>query len=432
MFGMGYVGCVSGACLAEDGHQVIGVDVSDVKLEALQRGEAPIKEPGLQEIIRDAVAQGRLRATKDVAAAVNDSDLSLVCVGTPSEDSGRIDLTFVERVCEQIGEALGRRAPGHTVAIRSTMLPGSMAALVRPTLEKASGCKEGEHFHTAFNPEFLRESTAIRDYRNPPVIVIGAQHPVASDLLRRVYAKLDVEIVVTSTAVAELVKYTANAWHALKISFANEIGAVCRQVGVDSHDVMDIFARDTQLNISKAYLKPGFAFGGSCLPKDLRALTYFARHHDIRLPVIDKINVSNQTLIESVCARILATGARRVGIYGLSFKPNTDDLRESPFVALAEWLIGKGVEVRIFDDNIQVNRLTGANKAYIDQRLPHLVQHLVGDMKDLESFAQVMVLGHRTQTVEEWVKHRPESIKILDLARIPGLAGEPDCEGVSW
>jgi GDP-mannose 6-dehydrogenase len=432
VLGMGYVGCVTAACLAEEGHRVIGVDVSEVKLNALMDGESPVDEPGLRELIRAGVQAGRLRATADVAAAIQNSDLSLICVGTPSTNAGGLDLSQVERVCEQVGAALAHRAPGHVVVIRSTMLPGSMAKLVRPTLEKHSGKKEGEHFHTAFNPEFLREGTSIKDYRNPPVIVVGTESLPAADVMRRLYRHLQAPFIVVPPAVAEMVKYTANAWHALKITFANEIGEICRAVSVDSHAVMDIFLQDHQLNLSPAYLRPGFAFGGSCLPKDLRALTYFARHHDLTLPVLEHINASNQTLIERVFERIVASGARRVGLYGLSFKPNTDDLRESPLVTLVERLIGKGIEVRIFDENIQVTKLTGANKAYIERHLPHLVQYLVSGFNELEAFAELVVIGHKSPQVVSWARQRNPRIKTLDLARLDELLGSASYEGVSW
>ncbi len=431
---MGYVGCVTAACLAKEGHRVIGIDVSKVKREALGEGKAPIDEPGLDALIAEGVRSGRLAAGSDVTAAIASTDISLVCVGTPSEDSGGIDLSFVGRVCEEIGEALSKRGPGHLVVVRSTLLPGSMAGLVTPRLERCSGKHAGKDFDTAFNPEFLREGTAIKDYQNPPVIVVGAEQPRAVALMRKLYGHLPSPFIETRPAVAELEKYTSNAWHALKIAFANEIGAVCRAAGVDSHAVMEIFLKDHQLNISVAYLRPGFAFGGSCLPKDLRALTYYARHHDLELPVIESVAESNQALIENVFHRVLSSGVRRVGIYGLSFKPDTDDLRESPLVSLVERLIGKGIELRILDENIQLHKLTGANKAYIDEHLPHLVRYLVSDFRALEDFGQLLIVGHRTPAISDWAKLRNGDGRhsILDLTRVPELVGSRNYQGTSW
>lgn len=432
VLGMGYVGCVTAACLAREGHEVIGVDVSQVKLDALMSGKAPVDEPGLDELIGEAVREGRLSASQNVADAIGKSDISLICVGTPSEPSGRIDLSFVKRVCEQIGAALSARPAGHVVVVRSTMLPGCMAEVVHPILEQTSGQKVGGHFHTVFNPEFLREGTAIKDYQNPPVVVVGTDSQRGSDIMRRLYGHLKAPLIVTQPQVAELVKYTANAWHALKIAFANEIGTVCRAAGVDSHAVMEIFLQDQQLNISPAYLRPGFAFGGSCLPKDLRALTYYAKHQDLSLPVLESVNLSNQHLIEEVLGRVLASGVKRVGLYGLSFKPRTDDLRESPFVTLVERLIGKGIELRIMDENIQMQKLTGANKAYVDKHLPHLVRYLVNDFKELEDFGELLIIGHRTPAIAEWARQKNGKGSVLDLARIPELLGSEKYEGVSW
>lgn len=430
VLGMGYVGCVTAACLAENGHTVVGVDLSAVKLETLRQGRSPVDEPGLEMVIRAGVQSGRLRVTHDVSAAVHNSELSLVCVGTPSTDAGGLDLSQVLRVCEQVGRALSERAPGHVVVVRSTMLPGSMASVVSPALEKYSARKAGEHFHTVFNPEFLREGTSLKDYQNPPIIVIGTESETAAELMRQLYGHLQAPFIVTSTGVAEMVKYTSNAWHAVKITFANEIGEICRAAQVDSHAVMDIFMQDCQLNISRAYLRPGFAFGGSCLPKDLRALTYFARHHDLSLPMLEHVNASNQVLIERVFQRILTSGVRRVGLYGLSFKPKTDDLRESPFVNLAEHLIGKGIKIRIFDESIQPEKLTGTNKAYIEKHLPHLVQYLVKSIEEFDGFTELVVVGHKSRQVGAWLSNRDRRIKILDLVGLDRDSGSDNYEGM--
>lgn len=432
VLGMGYVGCVSAACLARDGHNIIGVDISDVKLKAISSGKSPIHEPGLDELIRDAVKHGRLDVTHDVEEAVAKTDLSLVCVGTPSHANGGLDLRYVERVCQEIGHALKKRAPGHVVVIRSTMLPGTMANVVRPTLEKASGQTDGAHFSTAINPEFLREGTAIADYDHPPKIVIGTDTDRPAEMLRLIYGKLDAPLIVTSTKVAEMVKYADNAWHALKIAFANEIGEIAKRAGVDSHAVMDIFVQDKQLNISPVYLRPGFAFGGSCLPKDLRALIYFGRHNDLDLPLLNSALDSNEARIDSLVQRVLSSGARKVGLYGLSFKRNTDDLRESPFVIVAERLIGKGIEVRIFDENIQIDRLTGANKEYIDHHIPHLISLTAPNISWFNNFAELVIIGHRSSLASDWVNGRDNSVKVIDLARLPNVTNRENYEGVSW
>jgi GDP-mannose 6-dehydrogenase len=353
-------------------------------------------------------------------------------VGTPSRNGGGIDFQYVDRVCAQIGEALRQREPGHVVVIRSTILPGTMERIVGPAIERSSGLKQGIDFFCAFNPEFLREGTSISDYENPPKIVIGTEHEAAARVLKAVYARFSAPMIVTSPQVAELVKYVDNAWHALKITFANEIGGVCRLAGVDSHAVMDIFMQDRHLNISTAYLRPGFAFGGSCLPKDLRALLHFARHGDLELPVLERVLASNNRQVEQVFQRILDSGARRVGMYGLSFKPRTDDLRESPLVSLAERLLGKGIELRIFDEFIQVERLTGSNKDYIDRHLPHLMRLMVNGFEAFEGFAELVVIGHSTQKAASWVNHNGRLNKILDLAKLNINHPNPAIEGIYW
>jgi GDP-mannose 6-dehydrogenase len=358
--------------------------------------------------------------------------VSLICVGTPSRNGGGIDLQYVERVCAQIGEVLRRRSPGHVIVVRSTVLPGTMERVVGPAIENASGLKQGVDFSCAFNPEFLREGASISDYDNPPKIVIGTDHGEAARLLKDIYGRFNAPMIVVAPRVAELVKYVDNAWHALKITFANEIGGVCRLAGVDSHAVMDIFMQDTHLNISKAYLRPGFAFGGSCLPKDLRALLHFARHGDLELPVLERVLDSNNRQIEQVFQRIIDTGVRRVGMYGLSFKPKTDDLRESPLVTLAERLIGKGIELRIFDEFIQIERLTGSNKEYIDRHLPHLMRLMVGGFEAFEGFADLVVIGHATQAASDWVNRNGHSTLIIDLARIKVDVLGPAVEGIYW
>lgn len=432
VFGMGYVGCVSAACLARDGHEVIGVDVAPVKLEAIRRGQAPVLEPGLNELIRDAVRGRWLEVTENAEAAVLASDLSLVCVGTPSHRNGSLDRSYLLRVVQQIGAAVAGKKPGHVIAIRSTMLPGTMEESLYPALERSSGGKDGAAFHLACNPEFLREGSAIPDYDNPPKIVIGTRSPPAAEVIARLYRHLDAPLFVVRPEVAELVKCVDNTWHALKIAFANEIGEVCRSVGADSHELMDIFLADTHLNISRAYLRPGFAFGGSCLPKDVRALSYVARHQDLEVPLLQSILPSNNLVIERVFHRILRTGLRRIGIYGLSFKADTDDLRESPMVRLVELLLGKGIEVRILDDFIKPELLTGANRQYINAHIPHLLDLLVRSFAELESFAHLIVIGHCTPASEWWARTRDPRLPVLDLVRMEELLGQAGVMGVSW
>jgi GDP-mannose 6-dehydrogenase len=432
VFGLGYVGCVTAACLAHAGHDVTGLDVSELKTRAIEAGSSPINEPGLDDLIRQYVKAGSLKTSTDITKTIQQSDASIICVGTPSTSQDGINLEYVKRVCEQIGEALADREPGHVVILRSTVLPGTMKNIVRPTLELKSGKKEGEHFFIAFNPEFMREGSAIKDYRNPGKIVAGASSPQAEATLRTLYARVEAPFILTSPEVGEMLKYVNNIWHALKITFANEIGEICKKVSVDSHTVMDIFMQDKHLNISTAYLKPGFAFGGSCLPKDLKALMHFARHNDVEVPVLSKIMTSNISLIERTFHRILQTGAKKIGMYGLSFKPQTDDLRESPYVILAEWLIGKGLKVKIFDEYIQVPKLTGANKEYINNHLPHLVDLLVDDFPAFDKFAELVVIGHRSEGASDWVRKRDTQIRVLDLARLDRVNGVANYEGISW
>jgi len=432
IFGMGYVGCVSAACLARDGHEITGVDISAAKLHALRNGLSPVGEPGLDRLIAAATASGRLRVESDVGTAISQTDLSMICVGTPSRANGSLDLRHVAAVAEEIGTALAARPAGHVVCVRSTMLPGTLQAVVRPALERGCGRAEGEHFHLVVNPEFLREGSAIRDYDQPPKIVIGARSDPAAAVIRELYGKLQAPLFVVDPEVAELVKCVDNTWHATKIAFANEVGELSREAGVDSHELIEIFLADRQLNVSPAYLKPGFAFGGSCLPKDVRALSYFARQHDLELPLLQNVLSSNNRIIEGILQRILERGVRRLALYGLSFKPDTDDLRESPLVRLVEMLIGKGIDIRILDEYIQVDKLTGANKQYIEQHIPHFVKLLVESFETLASDVELLIIGHRTRAIEKWSEQRDPGLPVLDLARIPGLVGAPNVEGISW
>jgi GDP-mannose 6-dehydrogenase len=419
VFGLGYVGSVSAAAFAADGHEVTGVDVHQGKVEAINDGRSPIVEPGLDELLREGVAAGRLRATTDTADAVRATELSLICVGTPSRRNGSLDLAYLTRVCEQIGAALRDKPAYHLVVVRSTVLPGTTHAHVIPALEAASGKKYGDGFGVAVNPEFLREGSAIKDFRQPPLTLVGHNHAADAGPATALYANLDAPLYTTSIHVAEMMKYTSNAWHAVKVVFANEIGNLCKRMGVDSHEVMDIFCKDDKLNLSPYYLKPGFAFGGSCLPKDVRALQYRAKELDLPMPLIESVMPSNGLQVQHAIERIVETGARRIGLFGFSFKAGTDDLRESPMVILAEALLGKGYELAIYDRNVSLARLVGANKQYIDEQIPHLSRHLSESLDDVIARSEVIVIGNAAPEFTEAVlRCRPDQT-VIDLVRLP-------------
>ena len=419
VFGLGYVGCVSAACLAADGHTVIGVDVNKAKIDEIRSGQCPIVEPELPELIAQNVRQGRLQATDDAADAVMRTQMSFICIQTPSSANGSLDLKYIVRVAEQIGDALRRKDAFHVVVFRSTMLPGTMDKTVIPTLVKHSGKTPGEGFGVAFHPEFLREGSAVADFRGPPRTVIGASDNRTRDLLASLYTKVDAPLVVTDLRTAELVKYADNAFHALKVAFGNEIGAICREAGVNSHEAMRIFCLDTKLNLSPTYLRPGFAFGGSCLPKDLRALTYLAKSLDVQVPVLDATLASNAAHKRRALELVMAQGKHPVGVLGLSFKAGTDDLRESPTVELVEQLIGKGYDVKIYDPDVALSRLTGSNKAYIDRELPHIASLLVGDIKKvLES--QTLITTKKTKEYADALKQLRPGQTVVDLVRVYG------------
>ncbi len=421
IFGLGYVGAVTAACLAKQGHTVIGVDVHPAKVADLAAGRSPIVETGLDMLLRDAHAAGRLSATTDTAAAVQASDISLICVGTPSAANGSLNLDHVRTVCRQVGEALRDKAGWHLVVLRSTVLPGTLHEVVRPLLEQHAGKRAGDGFGLCNNPEFLRESTAIDDYFNPPKTVVGADDDRSADTLLALYEALPGPKIRTSTAVAEMVKYADNNWHALKISFANEIGRIAAALGIDSHAVMDIFCQDRRLNISPAYLKPGFAFGGSCLPKDVRALTYRARSLDVDTPLLNAILPSNGLPLQDAVQTVLALGSRRVSVLGFAFKPGTDDLRESPVVALAEQLLGKGCQVKLWDPCVQLDRLTGANRDYLLRVLPHIAELMVPTLEAALAHADVLVVGQDAPELAGLAQRVRDGQAVVDLVRLPGL-----------
>jgi GDP-mannose 6-dehydrogenase len=429
---MGYVGAVCAACQADAGHDVIGVDVSMLKVDLINRGRAPVVEPGLDDLLARQIAAGRLRATTDTAYAVRETDLTMICVGTPSRKNGDLDLTFVENVCRQIGAALANKPTRHTVVVRSTVLPGTVRSVVIPILEEASGKRAGADFGVAVNPEFLRESTAIRDYMEPPMSVIGELDEASGDPLSALYAELQAPCVRRPIEVAELVKYACNAWHATKITFANEIGAIAKAAGVDGRQVMDVVCLDHKLNISPYYLRPGFAFGGSCLPKDLRALTYRAGQLDVESPLLGSIMRSNKAQLEKALDMVTSFGKRRIGLLGLSFKAETDDLRESPLVELAEALIGKGYQLSIFDRNVDYARVHGANKDYINAKIPHVSSLLRSDLDDVIANSDVMVLGNRDAQFAEVLERLNGSHHAVDLVGFMSRVSDDRSQGICW
>ncbi|MBB2909115.1 GDP-mannose 6-dehydrogenase [Streptosporangium becharense] len=437
VFGLGYVGCVSAACLAARGHEVTGVDVNPAKVGLVREGRAPVVEERIGELTAQVVRAGALRATTDVAEAVATTDVSLVCVGTPSASNGSLSTAHLERVAEQIGRALTGRDPRrgrHTVVFRSTMLPGTCTGLLVPILERSSGLAAGSGFGVAVNPEFLREGTSVRDFFDPPKTVIGEFDTAGGDTVAALYEGLPGEVFRVPVAVAEMTKYVDNAFHGLKISFANEIGAICRALGLDSHDVMDVLVADRKLNISPAYLRPGFAFGGSCLPKDLRGLVYAARRADVSVPLLSHVLPSNDDHLRRAYELVTAAGSRRVGLFGLSFKPGTDDLRESPLVELAERLLGKGYELRIYDANVSLSHLVGANRAYIEERLPHLSDLLTDSAEEVLADADVCVVGCDDPAVLSALD-RAGDRTIIDLVRLPDAAARrahPGYVGLGW
>jgi GDP-mannose 6-dehydrogenase len=432
VFGLGYVGAVSAAALAADGHDVTGVDSNPVKVEMISAGRSPVVEAGLTDLIASGVAAGRLRATTDAAEAVARSDVSLICVGTPSRPNGSLDLSQMERVCEQVGEQLPGR-PGHVVVVRSTVLPSSTDDLVVRVLEKASGGTAGRDFGVCLNPEFLREGSSIRDYHNPPFTLIGSDDPSAAEVVSALYAGIDAELLVVPVRVAEMVKYTSNAFHAIKVAFANEIGAICKRQRVDSHAVMDIFCRDDKLNVSRAYLRPGFAFGGSCLPKDLRALVYHARHLDVETPLLASVMPSNRGQIDRAFELVAGTGRKRIGILGFSFKAGTDDLRESPLVELIERLIGKGYEVRVFDRNVSLANLQGANRAYIEGEIPHIASLMCETVHEVVAASEVVVIGNGAPEFAAVPAMATADQVIIDLVRLQSEPpSHPGYAGIGW
>jgi len=433
IFGLGYVGAVSAGCIAQDGHEVIGVDPYQPKIDLINEGKTPVIEKDIGEIMSKAVKDGLLRATSDIEDAVLNSEISLICVGTPSNLNGSLDLKYVRNVCEQIGAVLKNKSDFHVVVARSTMLPGTMKNIVIPTLESTSGKKAGVDFGVCNNPEFLREGTAVYDYYNPPKTVIGETEARGGELLATLYKDMDAPMIRTDISTAEMVKYTDNVWHALKVGFANEIGNISKAVGVDGHKVMDIFCQDLKLNLSPYYMKPGFAFGGSCLPKDVRALNYKANSIDVDVPIIEAIMPSNQRQVEKGLNLIMQQGNKKVGILGFSFKAGTDDLRESPIVEVIERLLGKGFDVKLYDRNVNIASLVGANKDYILNQIPHISSLMVDSMDEVLEHADTIVIGNGDSEFSTVLEKSSEEQVVVDLVRIvPHQSQEGRYEGICW
>jgi GDP-mannose 6-dehydrogenase len=418
VFGLGYVGTVTAACLAYKGHRVIGVDLSRTKVEAMQAGRSPIVEPGVSDITSKSHAAGLLDATSDSEYAVLNSDMSFLCVGTPSLRNGKLDLGHIEPVCRKIGTVLQKKNSFHLVVLRSTVLPGTAESIVVPALEKASGKKLGQGFGVCVNPEFMREGTAVADFLEPIVTVIGAAQRQHSALLREIYEWVPGRIFETSFRSAEMVKYVCNAWHAVKVAFANEVGTLAKEQGVDPEAVLDIFASDTKLNISPTYLKPGFAFGGSCLPKDVRALNYRAKELDLNLPLLQSVLRSNDEHLDRAMEMVLATGKKKIAMLGLSFKAATDDLRESPQVQLIKRLLGEGCTIKIWDDNVSLGRLLGSNRQYIEQTIPHIGSLLENDLSQILSDTEVVVVGTRGISRDRLQPHLRADHIVVDLVNL--------------
>jgi GDP-mannose 6-dehydrogenase len=435
IFGLGYVGSVSAACFASLGHKVIGVDVSRAKVEMLDSGRTPIIEARMSELVAEANKACRLHATTDATAAVLSSEVSFVCVGTPSLKNGKLDLSHIENVAKEFGAAIRQKKTPHVFVLRSTVLPGTTETVVLPILERESGKKCGQDFTVCYNPEFMREGSAVGDFLNPPYTILGASDANHLAPLRELYKDTPGTLYETTIPVAEMVKYFSNCYHALKVGFANEMGTMCKHLGVDAQAVTKIFTSDTKLNISAAYLSPGFAFGGSCLPKDLRAITYKAKELDLKLPLLESLMPSNAEHIDRAVEMVMSTGKKKIAQLGLSFKAGTDDLRESPQVQLIKRLLGEGLEVRVWDEDVSLGRLAGANRQYIEQVIPHIGSVLSADLEEVVRSAEVVILGNKSATKEQLARFlRPAQVVIdlihLDRARRP--EGVKTYEGICW
>ena len=432
IFGLGYVGAVCAGCLSARGHQIIGVDVQALKIDMINSGKSPIVEPGLGELLQQGVASGMLRGTLDVREAVLETDISFLAPPTPSKRNGDLDVSYIEEVCRQIGQVLPLKTTRHTVVVRSTVLPGTLRNVVIPTLEQYSGLKAGVDFGVAVNPEFLRESTAIKDYDFPAMTVIGELDSTSGDLLEEIYRELDAPVIRKTIEVAEMIKYTCNVWHAAKVTFANEIGNIAKAVGVDGREVMEVICQDRKLNLSSYYMRPGFAFGGSCLPKDVRALSYRAGQLDVESPLIESLMRSNSAQVRKAFDIIASYDKRKVALLGLSFKAGTDDLRESPLVELAEMLIGKGFDLSIYDSNVEYARVHGANRDYIESKIPHVSSLLRSNFDEVVANADVIVLGNGDEAFAPLVERAFADKKVFDLVGFMRQSSGGGFEGICW
>ena len=434
IFGLGYVGAVSLACLARDGHSVIGVDIDAAKLELIRAGKTPVVEEGMVELMARVAESGRVAVTTDVRRAVRASDVSLICVGTPSAPNGSQDQSSVLKLAHELGGAMREKSEEHVFVFRSTLVPGTVEDLLTPIIERESGKRNGKDFHVCFQPEFLREGTSIRDYDKPPYTIVGASADAPVARLKDLFGHLPCEFHATSIRAAEMVKYCCNNFHALKITFANETARLCEALGVDPFQVMDLVCKDKQLNISPAYLKPGFAFGGSCLPKDLRATLYLAKTRDVELPMLGGVVTSNRTHIEHAIGKVLSSGRRRVGMIGLSFKTGTDDLRESPLVLIAEQFIGKGLSLLVYDPEVHLSRLLGANRRFIEQHVPHIGSLIRGDIESVIAESDILVVGlSGAPILDALAREVREDQIVLDFVNIPpGRIPRGKVVGLCW
>lgn len=417
VFGLGYVGCVSAACFSSEGHKVTGIDVNQEKVDIINSGKSPIVEPGLEEKIASAIQQKNLQATTDYKKAIQNTDISLVCVGTPSQKNGSVTLDYIFRVAEQVGEALKTSNHFHVFVIRSTVPPGTLNKAMK-IISEISGKKQGKDFGGCSNPEFLREGSALKDFYNPPYTIVGEINKKSGDMVEEIYSTIDAPFIRTEIGVAEMIKYANNVFHAVKVVFGNEIGTICKKYNVDSHKLMEIFCQDKKLNISPHYLMPGFAFGGSCLPKDVRGLSYLARVNDLDLQLINSLMGSNRDHIQRAIDMVLSYGKKRIGVLGISFKGNTDDLRESPVVDVVEALLGKGYDVRIYDRNVHIAKLFGANKEYINNKIPHISNLMVENIGDILENSELLIIGNKNKEFEDAVKNLGEHYIVIDLVRI--------------
>jgi len=430
IFGLGYVGCVSLGCLAQNGHDVIGVDIQEEKVDLINKGLATIVENEIDKIISTQQQNGKIRATLNYIEAIKETDISFLCVGTPSSINGELNLEYIYRIAEQIGEALKEKDRFHTIVIRSTVLPGTNQK-VGAIIENASGKSRNANFSVVSNPEFLREGSAVKDYYHPAVTVIGSDNEYALNLIKEVYQDIDAPIEVTDITVAEIIKYVNNSYHALKISFANEIGNICKQLGIDSYKVMELFCKDTHLNISPVYFKPGFSYGGSCLPKDLRGLVTIGHNNYIKTPILSAIELSNENQKEMAYQLIAKYDKKRIAFLGLSFKEGTDDLRYSPYVDLAEKLIGKGYQLNIYDKNVQLSKLVGMNKAFIQLHLPHLSELIIDNVEDAIKLSELVLVNHKG-IINEKNRQLLNTKVVIDLVKLPDIKNIKAYEGLCW